>query len=32
MYDVPPVRWVKVSHMHFKGPATRWIESLEQPN
>jgi hypothetical protein len=32
MYDVPPVHWVKVSHMHFKGPATRWIESLEQPN
>jgi hypothetical protein len=32
MYDVPPVRWVKVSRMHFKGPATRWIESLEQPN
>jgi hypothetical protein len=32
MYDVPPHRWVKVSCMHFKGTAARWIESLEQPD
>lgn len=32
MYDVHPRRWVKVSRMHFKGDAARWIESLEHPD
>jgi hypothetical protein len=28
MYDVPPLRWVKVARMNFRGAAARWIESL----
>jgi len=32
MYDVPPHRWVKVSRMHFRGSAARWIEAIHQPN
>ena len=32
MYSVPPYRWVKVSRMHFRGAAARWIESLHHPD
>jgi hypothetical protein len=32
MYDVPPRRWVKVSRMHFKGIAARWIEAINHPD
>jgi hypothetical protein len=32
MYDVPPHRWVKVSHMNFRGATACWIESLAHPD
>jgi hypothetical protein len=28
MYDVDPKVWVCVATMHFKGPATRWLQSI----
>jgi hypothetical protein len=32
MYDVPPLRWVKVARMNFRGAAAHWIESLATPD
>jgi hypothetical protein len=32
MYDVPPLRWVKVACMNFRGATARWIESLATPD
>jgi hypothetical protein len=29
MYDVDCSIWVKVATMHFEGPATRWLQSVE---
>lgn len=32
MYHVPKPIWVRVSRMHFRGAAGRWISSLDQPD
>jgi hypothetical protein len=29
MYEVDPNFWVKVAAMHFKGPAARWLQSID---
>jgi hypothetical protein len=29
MYEVDETVWVKVASMHFEGPATRWLQSVD---